>query len=504
MEINNLYFRFSKFLRMNLFKIATITLTLAVGGVLWILSGEETSQPSIVSAPPPSPAAGLAFGTDSHSTVKVGEGKTMLDVVAVPRNMPPKVRNQFGMEFVVFAELDIGFGAHEVTREQYGLFASASGDAGMAESLKENGNHPVTGISWEAANRFCDWLSKKDGRLYRLPTDYEWSIAAGMKPETGHLSPMERAEKAPEVFFWGGQWPPVRINDNFADLSVKESKVTVFNVDDGFPRTAPVGTFTPNRLGIHDLGGNVREWVYDWYRSRDEFKTIRGASCETGIDNRHDLSVGGRGKGTLNFSDDNLGFRLVVEKGDDVYPPSEVFIVNSKTEATLSLEEGAFPSQLTDKDFPSEPERMEIRVLYAGSKGLNVRERREFESDAIVGTLHKQNETSIFQIEGPVQDDDVTWVKVEITGWMPIRVGKFTFLEKEGESQWRVTWNKPGDRYVAMRSGPSSDHDLVSRVHYDTLVEELDSKSVGNRDYIHARYTAWAVKKNRVRTYLSD
>jgi formylglycine-generating enzyme required for sulfatase activity len=121
----------------------------------------------------------------------------------------------------------------------------------------QTGDHPVVGVSWNEAREFCAWLSKEEGRTYRLPTDEEWSAAVG-------------SGKYP----WGGVWPPPKGAGNYADKTFIASlpgkgwtNGELGNYDDDYARTSSVGTYSANRLGLYDMGGNVWQWCEDEYRA---------------------------------------------------------------------------------------------------------------------------------------------------------------------------------------------------------------------------------------------
>ncbi len=107
------------------------------------------------------------------------------------------------------------------------------GDLSMGRSQ----DHPAVGMTWENAVNFCRWLSRKTGRSYRLPSEAEWEYACRAEGVDGPLA--GKAGKAIEESAW------------FEENSDRE------------PR--PVAEGAPNGWGFHDLQGNVREWVADFY-----------------------------------------------------------------------------------------------------------------------------------------------------------------------------------------------------------------------------------------------
>ena len=133
---------------------------------------------------------------------------------------------------------------------------------------------PVTNVSWEQAARYCNWLSKqedlplsyyeKNGTLvaarplltgYRLVTEAEWARVARVQANGSLLR-----------YAWGKQYPPAKLNGNYADEQAKNIVgLTIPNNDDGFAGPAPVGSFSSNKFGLYDIGGNVAEWMHDYY-----------------------------------------------------------------------------------------------------------------------------------------------------------------------------------------------------------------------------------------------
>ncbi len=100
-----------------------------------------------------------------------------------------------------------------------------------------------------------------------MPTDENWSEAAGLPNESG-TTPEERDGRVRDEFPWGRQWPPPKEAGNYA----------IQGRNDGFFATAPAGSFLPNSLGIYDLDGNVWEWCADLYKPGSRWGVLRGAS----------------------------------------------------------------------------------------------------------------------------------------------------------------------------------------------------------------------------------
>jgi formylglycine-generating enzyme required for sulfatase activity len=125
-----------------------------------------------------------------------------------------------------------------VTRREYEKFLTDSGNAepaGWRERSFSDPDQPVVGVSWFSAIAYCEWLSKKEGQMYRLPTEAEWEKAC-----RGGLDGAEYA--------WGNE-PP----DNIA----------YFGGDWSGPRR--VAQWSPNGFGVFNMGDNVHEWCLDWY-----------------------------------------------------------------------------------------------------------------------------------------------------------------------------------------------------------------------------------------------
>jgi formylglycine-generating enzyme required for sulfatase activity len=128
-------------------------------------------------------------------------------------------------------------------------------------------DHPIVCVSFEDAREFCRWLSDKEGRRYRLPTEAEWEHAcrAGSTSRYYNGDAVEGLRKIANIadaalqekWVWNAGEPP------FPDGTHLPPYAQPWN--DGYPFTAPVGRFEPNAFGLYDMAGNVGEWCSDWY-----------------------------------------------------------------------------------------------------------------------------------------------------------------------------------------------------------------------------------------------
>lgn len=232
-------------------------------------------------------------------------------------------------------------GIHEVTRGQFATFVRESGYTGFAQKddedsygynaatdelemnptfnwrnpkFEQTDDHPVVNVSWNDAVAFCRWLSRKEGKTYRLPTSAEWEYACRAGTVT--------------LYSHGVYWEDLVRVGNIADLSLRKANPGGFDrqgihADDGFVFTAPVGTFQPNSFGLFDMHGNVSEWCQDTFAySRSPLADPREA-----LANRERVTRGGgwseapiyvRSSHSLGQSPEyranDLGFRFVLER----------------------------------------------------------------------------------------------------------------------------------------------------------------------------------------------
>lgn len=176
---------------------------------------------------------------------------TVIPERAFPAGTRPELLNRFSSIKRPFA-----VSIHEVTRAEFAAFVAASKhrmEGGCRTQVKDGvwrsdpkANwrapgmaqtplHPVVCVSWDDARAYVRWLSSRTGKPYRLPTAAEWEFAARAGSRT--------------AFAWGP--------------AVAEDKCQGCRTAPPTRSTAPIGAYTANRFGLHDMHGNAAEWVQD-------------------------------------------------------------------------------------------------------------------------------------------------------------------------------------------------------------------------------------------------
>jgi sulfatase modifying factor 1 len=139
-------------------------------------------------------------------------------------------------------------GSHEVTNTQYEAFDPKHRDRRGKRSGSKDDEQPVVFVTWHEAVAFCDWLAKKEGKPYRLPTEAEWEYAC-------------RAGTATK-YHVGDKLTPT--DANFGRTADNTS----------LKASMKVGSYKPNAWGLFDMHGNVAEWCFDWYGPYDAGEQI--------------------------------------------------------------------------------------------------------------------------------------------------------------------------------------------------------------------------------------
>ena len=262
--------------------------------------------------------------------IMVHEGQTVEANVLLEKNQGVVFgrtwENGIGMRFTPIGQ-DLMASIWETRVSDYALFVKESGHiAPHAPFFLQEPDHPVVNISRDDAWDFCKWLTEREraaeriaqSHIYRLPTDLEWSLMAGLQEQDG-ISPGARDARKQRVYPWGFSWPDDEKVGNFADLSAARQAEninlrTIAGYDDGFPFTAPVGSYAPNDLGLYDLSGNVQEWVADEYSKygTSVLGVLRGGGWNTY--QTENLVTGSRNAVPPTYQDSMYGFRVVLAK----------------------------------------------------------------------------------------------------------------------------------------------------------------------------------------------
>ena len=199
----------------------------------------------------------------------------------------------------------IALGKYEVTFAQWDTCAADGGcndyqssDMRWGRSSDKGwgrGSRPVINVSWNDAQAYVSWLSRKTGKTYRLPSEAEWEYAARAGTTTR--------------YWWGD-------DSGHDNANCRGCRSRSDN------QTAPVGSFSANPFGLYDVHGNVWEWVEDcvnysyadaptdgraWVSGNCSVRSIRGGSWNsyTGV-----IRAANRGSMGPGVRDHSLGFRV--------------------------------------------------------------------------------------------------------------------------------------------------------------------------------------------------
>ena len=192
---------------------------------------------------------------------------------------------------------------HQVSSSDYQRCVDDGACRALDRGVIVAGDRPAVQVSWHDANGYAQWLSRKTGETWRLPTDEEWAIAAGSKFKDDGIAIDDNDPSK----LWIARY------EREADRAPSD------------PGTRSFGTFGSNENGLQDIGGNVWEWTASCFVRRvlnDGGKVIsESPNCGVRVvEGQHrayvtdfirDAKAGGCAVGV---PPDNLGFRLVVER----------------------------------------------------------------------------------------------------------------------------------------------------------------------------------------------
>lgn len=195
----------------------------------------------------------------------------------------------------------------EVTFAEYDQFATDTGRPLPDDEGWGRNNQPVINVSWQDAKAYVLWLAEQSRQPYRLPTEAEWEYVARAGTET--------------QYWWGDELTP--------GMAVCDGCGSEW---DG-KSPAPVGSFPANPWGIHDLNGNVDEWVEDCYTGTYD-SAPKDGSAQTGNNCTNRVMRGGswfeiprlirsasRYRHPANSSRNSWGFRVALDLSIDPADP---------------------------------------------------------------------------------------------------------------------------------------------------------------------------------------
>jgi formylglycine-generating enzyme required for sulfatase activity len=133
---------------------------------------------------------------------------------------------------------DFYIGKYLVTFKKYDAYCEETGIKKPDDEGWGRDKRPVINVNWEDAVRYCEWLSEKTGKEYRLLTEAEWEYAAR---SGGKKEKYAGTSGTPDAYAW--------------------------HENNSGGKTHPVGKKKPNGLGLYDMSGNLWEWVSDWYNA---------------------------------------------------------------------------------------------------------------------------------------------------------------------------------------------------------------------------------------------
>ncbi|MFC5456021.1 SUMF1/EgtB/PvdO family nonheme iron enzyme [Prosthecobacter fluviatilis] len=195
-------------------------------------------------------------------------------------------------------------GVTEVTVGQYRQYVPGF-------HAKESDDTAVSGVTWDEAVKFCEWLSKKEGKTYRLPTEAEWEYAC----RAGTTTLFHTGDSLPDGF---QPW--------WSDIGYAERYFTTGTMPPPYRKGAKTGLrvaqTAANAWGLHDMHGNVAEWCLDWHgpyeageqtdplgRSAGDFRVFRGGHHSSFV---RMLRSANRAAWLPQTGSNRVGFRVVM------------------------------------------------------------------------------------------------------------------------------------------------------------------------------------------------
>jgi formylglycine-generating enzyme required for sulfatase activity len=245
------------------------------------------SQVAVVA--PPVPPAGRSFRdcADCPEMVVVPSGSFTM-------GSPPGEQgrwNDEGPQHVVTIGKPFAVGKFHVTRDQFAVFSRETGFTAhsgcdwRSPGFLQEGSHPVVCASWDDANAYVNWLVKKTGKSYRLPSEAEREYAVLGRTTPGTY---------PRFWFGDDEKELCRFG-NVTDQKARDKKVLNWGAscNDGYVYTSPVGHYQPNAFGLYDMFGNASQWTADCWHDYCDYAPADGSAWTTGCQGSGHVVRGG-------------------------------------------------------------------------------------------------------------------------------------------------------------------------------------------------------------------
>lgn len=243
--------------------------------------------------------------------------------------------------------------------------------------------YPVVCVTIDAANDYAAWLSGQTGKPYRLPTEAEWEYAARAGTQTRfHFGSEKDAAKACEY----GNVSDWYAADKSADLFEGANVVEIEKCSDNEAITSMVGLYKPNPFGVHDMLGNVNEYVQDCYQSSYEGAPNDGSAVL--VDDCKEIVVRGSSWHWFPYAssqryalpiDDTIGalegFRLVLDTDGKSVAASKG--TQSFIEALQVAQQTALARHQTTPQYPNPPEGLKLLTRQSNQIKLRWQENLE-------------------------------------------------------------------------------------------------------------------------------
>ncbi len=220
-------------------------------------------QPALaVTAPPPAPQAARVEVLHAGSVFRDGDDLPEMVIIPAGRFLMGRPSGESGSDeelpqhAVTFAR-PFAIGKYAVTFDEWDAFVADGGtDHRAADGKWGRERRPVINVSWDDAQAYVAWLSKRTGQGYRLPSEAEWEYAARAGTSTRYPWGNDPGKSQANVDGSGSQWSNTQ--------------------------TAPVGSFPANGFGLHDMIGNVWEWTQDCWNKNYHRAPTGGSAWESG------------------------------------------------------------------------------------------------------------------------------------------------------------------------------------------------------------------------------